>query len=174
MKILDLEFELYISKEEIKSKVKSIAESINQDYKGKNPLFLVILNGAFMFAADLYREINIPSQISFVKLSSYSKKSSTGKVRELIGLNDIIQNRNLIIIEDIIDSGLTLRHARDVINDLGASSIEIATLFLKPESFHKDFEIKYVGFSIPNDFIVGYGLDYEGYGRNLQNIYIHK
>ena len=174
MKILDLEFEPYITKKEILSQVKRIAKSINQDYKEKNPLFLVILNGAFVFAADLYREINIPSQISFVKLSSYSQMSSTGKVKELIGLNDIILNRNLIIIEDIIDSGLTLRHVRNVLNDLGASSIEIATLFLKPESFHKDFEIKYVGFSIPNDFIVGYGLDYEGYGRNLPDIYIHK
>lgn len=174
MKILDLKFEPYITKKEILSQVKRIAASINQDYKEKNPLFLVILNGAFIFAADLYREINITSQISFVKFSSYSQMSSTGKVKELIGLNDIVLNRNLIIVEDIIDSGLTLRHARNVLNDLGASSIEIATLFLKPESFHKDFEIKYVGFSIPNDFIVGYGLDYEGYGRNLPDIYIHK
>lgn len=174
MKILDLKFEPYITKKEILSQVKRIAASINQDYKEKNPLFLVILNGAFVFAADLYREINIASQISFVKFSSYSQMSSTGKVKELIGLNDIVLNRNLIIVEDIIDSGLTLRHARNVLNDLGASSIEIATLFLKPESFHKDFEIKYVGFSIPNDFIVGYGLDYEGYGRNLPDIYIHK
>lgn len=174
MKILDLKFEPYITKKEILSQVKRIAASINQDYKEKNPLFLVILNGAFVFAADLYRELNIASQISFVKFSSYSQMSSTGKVKELIGLNDIVLNRNLIIVEDIIDSGLTLRHARNVLNDLGASSIEIATLFLKPESFHKDFEIKYVGFSIPNDFIVGYGLDYEGYGRNLPDIYIHK
>jgi len=174
MKILDLEFKPYIGRKEILSQVKRIAESINQDYKGKNPLLLVILNGAFVFAADLYREINISSQISFVKLSSYSQVSSTGKVKELIGLSDTVFNRNLIIIEDIIDSGLTLQHMRDALHDLGASSIEIATLFLKPESFHKDFEIKYVGFSIPNDFIVGYGLDYEGYGRNLQDIYIHK
>jgi hypoxanthine phosphoribosyltransferase len=174
MKILDLEFEPFISKKEILLQVKKIAGLINQDYKEKNPLFLVILNGAFIFVADLYREIHIPSQISFVKLSSYSQVSSTGKVKELIGLNDIVMNRNLIIIEDIIDSGLTLQHVRDALHDLGASSIEIATLFLKPESFHKDFEIKYVGFSIPNDFIVGYGMDYEGYGRNLQDIYIHK
>jgi hypoxanthine phosphoribosyltransferase len=174
MKILDLEFELHITREEILSQVKKIAGSINQDYNEKDPLFLVILNGAFIFAADLYREINISSQISFVKLSSYSEMKSTGNVKELIGLNDRIKNRNLIIIEDIIDSGLTLRHVREALNGLGASSIEIASLFLKPESFHHDFEIKYVGFSIPNNFIVGYGLDYEGYGRNLRDIYIHK
>jgi len=174
MKILDLTFEPYITKKEILSQVKRIATSINQDYRDKNPLFLVILNGAFVFAADLYREINIASQISFVKFSSYTQMSSTGEVKELIGLNEIVLNRNLIIIEDIIDSGLTLRHVWNRLNDLGASSIEIATLFLKPESFHKDFEIKYVGFSIPKNFIVGYGLDYEGYGRNLPDIYIHK
>jgi hypoxanthine phosphoribosyltransferase len=174
MKILDHEFKLYINRKEIAFQVKKIADSINQDYKNQDPVFLVILNGAFIFAADLYREIIIPSQISFIKLSSYYKVSSTGNVKELIGLNDNVFNRNLIIIEDIIDSGLTLQHVRDALQDLGAASIEIATLFLKPESFHKDFEIKYTGFSIPNDFIVGYGLDFEGYGRNLQDVYVQK
>ena len=114
------------------------------------------------------------SQISFIKLSSYSQITSTGKVKELIGLNDNVFNRNLVIIEDIIDSGLTLQHVRAALQDLGSASIEIATLFLKPESFHMGFDIKYVGFSIPNDFIVGYGMDYEGYGRNLPDVYVSK
>ncbi len=174
MKILDLEFEPYIDKSEILLQVRKMAESINHDYKDKDPLFLSILNGSFIFAADLLREINVASQISFIKLSSYSQVASTGKVKELIGLNDNVFNRNLIIIEDIIDSGLTLQHVRAALEDLGSASIEIATLFLKPESFHKGFDIKYVGFSIPNDFIVGYGMDYEGYGRNLQDVYINK
>jgi hypoxanthine phosphoribosyltransferase len=173
MKILDLEFKPYINRNDISLQVKKMAASINSDYRDKDPFFAVILNGSFIFAADLYREITIPSQISFVKLSSYSRVSSTGKVNELIGLDDTVLNRNLIIIEDIIDSGLTLQHVRDSLNSLGASSIEVATLFLKPESIQKDFKIKYVGFSIPNNFIVGYGLDYEGYGRNLQDVYIH-
>ncbi len=174
MKILDLEFKPYIDRSEILLQVRKISESINRDYKDKDPLFLSILNGSFIFAADLMREINIPSQISFIKLSSYSQVASTGKVKKLIGLNEIVFNRNLIIIEDIIDSGLTLQHVRAALEDLGSASVEIATLFLKPESFHKGFDIKYVGFSIPNNFIVGYGLDYEGYGRNLPDVYINK
>ena len=136
MKILVLEFNTYIDKSKIQLQVRKIADSINQDYKDKDPLFLSILNGSFIFAADLMREINIPSQISFIKLSSYSQVASTGKVKELIGLNDNVFNRNLIIIEDIIDSGLTLQHVRAALEDLGSASVEIATLFLKPESFH--------------------------------------
>ncbi len=174
MKILDLEFKPYIDRSEILHNVRKMAESINLDYKDKDPLFLSILNGSFIFTADLLREINVPSQISFIKLSSYSQVTSTGKVKELIGLNDNVFNRNLIIIEDIIDSGLTLQHVRAALEDLGAASVEIATLFLKPESFHKGFDIKYVGFSIPNNFIVGYGMDYEGYGRNLPDVYINE
>lgn len=174
MKIIDLEFKPYIERSEILLQVRKMAESINRDYKDKDPLFLSILNGSFIFAADLMREINVPSQISFIKLSSYSQVASTGKVKELIGLNDNVFNRNLIIIEDIIDSGLTLQHVRAALEDLGSASVEIATLFLKPESFHEGFDIKYVGFSIPNNFIVGYGMDYEGYGRNLPDVYINK
>lgn len=174
MKILDLEFKPYINRKDIDSKVKEIAQAINQDYGDDNPLFLVILNGAFVFAADLYREIKIPSQISFVKLSSYIQVNSTGNIKELIGLSEKIVDRNLIIIEDIIDTGLTLRHIRNLLQDLGASSIEVASLFIKPESFHHEFDIKYTGFSIPNQFIIGYGLDYEGYGRNLPDIFVNK
>lgn len=172
MKILDLEFKPFIQQDEIDHKVKEIAASINRDYKNRDPLFLVILNGAFIFAADLFREINVTSQISFMRLSSYSHVSSTGKIKEIIGLDDTVFNRNLIIVEDIIDSGLTLQHVHEALTDLGAASIEIATLFLKPESFRKNFEIKYVGFSIPRNFIVGYGMDYEGLGRNLKDVFI--
>jgi len=174
MKILDLEFEPFIIRDEISSAISRISREINSDYKDKKPLFLVILNGAFIFASDLYREINISSEISFIKLSSYNLTSSSGKVKELIGLNENVFDRNLIILEDIIDSGLTLQYTIEALNDLGAASIEIATLFLKPESLKKDFDIKYIGFSIQNEFIVGYGLDYNGFGRNLKDIYIQK
>ena len=173
MKILDFEFEPFINRNKISLQVKKIASSINNDYENMDPLFIVILNGSFIFAADLIREITVHSQVSFIKLSSYKDDSSTGQIHELIGLNGTVFNRNLIIIEDIIDSGLTLQHVWESLEGLGASSIEIAALFIKLESFKKDIKIKYAGFSIPNNFIVGYGLDYKGYGRNLQDVYIH-
>jgi len=174
MKILDLNFKLFIREEEIHRVVKKIGKKLNRDYHDLNPLFLVILNGAFIFAADLFRQLNISAEVSFIKLSSYHEINSTGRVRELIGLNHTIFNRNLIILEDIIDTGLTLQHTLDALQDLGASSIEIVTLFLKPESFQKKINIKYIGFNIPNNFIIGYGMDYQGYGRNLKDIYIQK
>jgi hypoxanthine phosphoribosyltransferase len=174
MKILDLDFKLFIRRQQIQTEVKKLAKKINRDFAGKNPLFLVILNGAFIFAADLFREIRIESEISFIKLSSYQQLSSSGSVKEHIGLNENIFNRNLIIIEDIIDTGLTLQHTLDVLQDLGAASIDIVTLFYKPDSLKSDLDIRFVGFEIPNEFIVGYGLDYEGYGRNLKDVYIKK
>lgn len=174
MKIQDLNFKPYIRKEEIQDRVKKLAGKLNRDYQGRNPLFLVILNGAFIFAADLFRELKITAEISFIKLSSYQETSSSGRVKELIGLNNTIFNRNLIILEDIIDTGLTLQHTMESLKDLGTASIEVVTLFMKPDSFKEKIDIKYIGFEIPNDFIVGYGMDYQGYGRNLKDIYIQK
>ena len=174
MKILDLEFRPYIKQDEIQKNIKRIAKSINKDFADKNPLFLVILNGAFIFAADLFREIKIPAEISFIKISSYQQITSTGKIKELIGLSENVFNRHLIVIEDIIDTGLTLDHVMNALDDLGASSISVASLFIKPEILKLSIDIKYVGFEIPSKFIVGYGLDYDGYGRNLKDVYIKK
>jgi hypoxanthine phosphoribosyltransferase len=174
MKILDLEFKPYKKSEEIRQAIKTLARKLDQDYVNRDPLFLVILNGAFIFAADLMRELKIPAEISFIKLSSYKKISSSGRVKELIGLNNTIFNRNIIILEDIIDTGLTLQYSLETLKDLGAASIEVVALFLKPESFNKNIDIRYVGFEIPSEFIVGYGMDYQGYGRNLKDVYIKK
>jgi hypoxanthine phosphoribosyltransferase len=172
MKIKDLEFKPFIKEEEIQKKVRKIARLINKDFEGKNPLFLVILNGAFVFAADLFREIKIPAEISFIKISTYEQITSSGKVKELIGLNENVFNRHLIIVEDIIESGLTLEHAMAALEDLGSASIHIVSLFVKPKVLEHKLDIKYPGFKIPPEFIVGYGLDYDGYGRNLKDVYI--
>ncbi len=136
-----------------------------------NPLFLAILNGSFIFAADLIRAITIPVQVSFIRLSSYDHLQSTGNVKKVIGLNENLFHRNIIILEDIIDTGSTLSFILEDLKNLGANSIQIATLLLKPGKLKTDLDIKYKCFEIPEDFIVGYGMDYNGYGRNLKEIY---
>ena len=171
MKIKDKEFSIFIPKEEIEEKVKGLAGQINVDYKDKAPLFIGILNGSFMFAADLLKYVNIPAEISFIKLNSYTKTHSSGKVKELIGLDENIFGRNLIIIEDIVDTGLTIQHLLGELLDLGPKSIEVATLLHKPGATVEELSLRYVGFRIPNQFVVGYGLDYDGHGRNLNDIY---
>lgn len=174
MKILDLDFRPYIREKEIQQTVKKLSKKLNREYSDLNPIFLVILNGAFIFAADLFRGLKITAEVSFIKLSSYQETTTSGRVREIIGLNNSIFNRNIIILEDIIDTGLTLQHTMEALQDLGAASIEVVTLFMKPDSFKKRIEVKYIGFEIPNDFVVGYGMDYRGYGRNLKDVYIQK
>jgi hypoxanthine phosphoribosyltransferase len=148
-----------------------MAHEINLEYKDKNPLFLSILNGAFIFTADLFREIDIPAEVSFIKLKSYRKMETSGKIKELIGLENNIFNRNIIIVEDIVDTGKTLHHILEEFQELGTKSIEILTLLYKPDANKIPLDLKYVGFEIPNDFVVGYGLDYDGYGRNFKDIY---
>lgn len=171
MKIEDKEFEPFIDHGQIAVKVKEMANLINQDYAGRNPVFLVILNGAFMFAADLMKEIDLSSEISFIKLSSYQDMSSTGQVQELIGLNQALAGQDIIIVEDIIDTGETMSHLLKKLDELNPKSVEIATLLLKPEMLQKDIDMKYVGFKIPAKFVVGYGLDYNGFGRNWKEIH---
>lgn len=171
MQIHDQQFEIYISSDRIKQRISEIAKGINDDYADKNPLFLSILNGAFIFTADLYREINIPSEISFIKLKSYRDMKSSGKVKELLGLEHSVFNRNIIILEDIVDTGKTLNHVLEDFNELGAKSIEILALLHKSEATTHPLPLKYKGFEISNDFVVGYGMDYNGYGRNLKDIY---
>lgn len=171
IKVKDKEFEISISSERIQEAIQRMAEEINRDYKDKTPLFLAILNGSFIFAADLIRKITIPCNITFVKLASYSGTTSTNEVREMIGLNEDITGRHVIILEDIVDSGITLDHLIRDLEVLNPAEIKVACFTFKPEAFKKTFRIDYLGISIPNDFIVGYGLDYDGYGRNLPDIY---
>lgn len=171
VKVKDKEFTICITAGEICQKVAEIAERINHDYDGKNPLLLGILNGSFIFASDLIRKLSIPCEISFVKFSSYSGTATSGKVKELIGLNEEIRDRHVLVIEDIVDTGLTLEKLLESLEQMGPASLKIACLCFKPGSFRKTFRIDYAGMNIPDDFVVGYGLDYEGFGRNLPEIY---
>ena len=167
----NLTFNEYLSEQEIASIVKNVAERINADYAGKEPLFICVLNGAFMFASDLLKRVELPAQLSFVKVSSYSGTSSTGNVKELIGLNEDVKGRTVVIIEDIVDSGRTMFGMVEYLKSLEVGELHIATLFFKPDALKYNLNIEYVAMVIPNDFIVGYGLDYDGYGRNLRDIY---
>jgi len=169
--VKDKEFKLSIKAEEINEAVDRIALQLNHDLKGKKPIFLVVLNGAFIFAADLYRKIEIESEISFVKLASYSGTESTAEVKELIGLNEKLRGKTVVIIEDIIDTGTTMQYLINKLLYLGASEVILAVLLFKPSAFREDFRIDYLGMEIQNDFIVGYGLDYDGFGRNNADIY---
>lgn len=171
IQVKDKEFEPFIPASRIEAVVKDLAERINRDYQGKKPLFLAILNGSFVFAADLLRKITIPCQISFVKFASYAGTSTTSDVKELIGLNEEIIGRHIILVEDIVDTGLTIDRLLADLKKHGPADIRIACFCHKPEAFKKSFTIDYLGLSIPNEFIVGYGLDYDGYGRNLPDIY---
>jgi hypoxanthine phosphoribosyltransferase len=171
IKVKDKDFEISIDANTIDAAVKRMAIEINRDYEGKHPLFLAILNGSFVFAADLIRKITIPCEISFVKLSSYSGTNSTEDVQELIGLNEDITGRHLVIVEDIVDTGITLEKLLKDLEKFEPASIKLACFTFKKEAFKKSFHIDYLGITIPNEFIVGYGLDYDGYGRNLPDIY---
>jgi hypoxanthine phosphoribosyltransferase len=167
----DKTFKPYLGHAEIQASIAVLAERINLEYKDKNPLFLGILNGSFMFAADLMKKLSIDCEISFVKLSSYSGTSTTGNVKNLIGLTEEVRNRHIIIVEDIVDTGITLQAANEFLTPLMPASIRTATLLFKPDAYKGKLPIDYVAFRIPNDFVVGYGLDYDGLGRNLPDIY---
>lgn len=171
MKIKDKDFAPFIERERIQETVAQLASRINQDYAEKTPLLLAVLNGSFMFAADLMRYMTIPAEISFIRLSSYNRTRSSGRVKELIGLEENIFGRHLIIVEDIVDTGLTMRHLLDELQELGPKSLEVATLLHKSEATKEQIDLKYIGFVIPKKFVVGYGLDYDGQGRNLNDIY---
>lgn len=164
-------FQPYISQAEINSAVQRIATAIDHDYQGKNPLLIGVLNGAFIFAADLCKAINLEVEITFVQLKSYDGTSSSGLVQSLIGLKEDIKGRDVIIIEDIVDTGNTLNHFIPTLTDQGAHSVKIASLLFKPEALQHKLSVNYVGFEIPNAFVVGYGLDYNGLGRNWNGIY---
>ncbi len=171
IKVHDKEFGIFISSAEIQATIDKMAEKINDDIQGKDVLFLVVLNGAFMFAADLLKRIKGDCQVSFVKLSSYVGTRSTSTVRELIGLDEVLHGRTVIIVEDIVDTGITMANTIEKLKHLEAAEVKLATLLFKPNAFLKDFPIDYIGIEIPNDFIIGYGLDYDGLARNYPDIY---
>ena len=171
VQVCDKSFSLYLSEEEIIKEVKRVASAINSDLEGECPIFLVILNGSFIFAADLLREISIPCEIQFMRVASYEGTSSTGKVKEILGLNESIEGRTVVIVEDIIDSGTTMKELLKMLQERNPTDIRIASLLVKPKNMKVELDIDYRCFDIENDFIVGYGLDYNQEGRNLREIY---
>ena len=171
IQVLDKKFRISIPEKEILQRVEAVAQRINRDMAGKNPLFLAVLNGSFIFAADLMRFITIPSEISFVKLASYQGTTSTGTIHEVIGINEDLTGRTVVIVEDIVESGLTIRRMMEQIGTRHPASVQVCTLFFKPERLTEDLKLDYVAFEIPNDFILGYGLDYDQQGRGLKDLY---
>jgi hypoxanthine phosphoribosyltransferase len=171
VKIKEVEFEKFITEEIIREKIKELAAQINKDYKNKTPVFLPVLNGAFMFSADLIKEVQIPSTVSFVKVASYAGLQSTGQLKTLIGLEQSLFNQHIILVEDIVDTGLTLQVIVEELKSLGTKSVEVISLLRKEPAREKGIKVKYVGFDIENEFVLGYGLDYDGLGRNYRDIY---
>lgn len=171
VKIKDKEFGIFIESKEIEKSIDQISEKINTDLKDKDPIFVAILNGAFMFASELMKRVTIPCEITFVRLASYQGTSSTEKIKEVLGLTENIEGRTIVIVEDIVDTGNTMTSLLEQFNKLNPKEIKIATLLFKPEALKKELKLDYVALEIPSDFIVGYGLDYDGFGRNLNDIY---
>jgi hypoxanthine phosphoribosyltransferase len=171
MKIKGLEFTEFISAEDIQTKIQELASAINQSYVGKTPVFLPVLNGSFMFAADLLKDISIPCRVSFVKISSYEGLSSTGQFKTLIGLDESLFNQDILIVEDIVDTGLTLQKIVSELTSLGTKSVEVVSLLRKKPARDKGIAVKYTGFDIEDEFVLGYGLDYDGLGRNYRQIF---
>lgn len=171
VQIKDKCFVPFIKEADILKEVERVANEINRDLENAAPLFISVLNGSFMFTADLMRFLTIPSEVSFVKMASYSGTSSTGQVKELVGLNQSIEGRTVVIVEDIVDTGLTMKRMLETLEALKPKEIKIATLLVKPDKLKVDLKLDYIAMKIPNDFIVGYGLDYEGLGRNYRDIY---
>ncbi len=171
VQVRDKQFAISIPEAKIRERVTEVAAEISRDYEGKKPIFLAVLNGAFVFAADLIRGITTDCEITFTRFSSYEGMGSTGNVEQLMGIKESLKDRHVVIVEDIIDSGLTMKHLLETVKSLGPKDVQIAALLLKPDNLRENLDIKYCCFRIPNDFIVGYGLDYDGEGRNLSSIY---
>ena len=171
IQIKDNRFRTFITENEILKQVARVADEINRDLADENPLFVSVLNGSFMFTSDLMKHLNMPCELSFVKLASYEGTSSTGKVKELVGLNNDITGRTVVIVEDIVDTGFTMERLIETLRQRNPKDIRIATLLVKPDKLQVKLDIHYVAMNIPNDFIVGYGLDYDGLGRNYRDIY---
>lgn len=171
LQIHDKTFEVFIRGEEIQKEILTLANILNQEYEGKEVIFISVLNGSFMFTADLMKRITIPCEISFIKVSSYQGMNTSGRVDEVIGLNTSIKNKHVIILEDIVDTGITMDKVMTLLSAEHPASIKITTLLYKPEAFKGKHKPDFVGFSIPNSFVVGYGLDYNEHGRNTEHIY---
>lgn len=171
MKIRDIEFKAFISEADIRKKVQQLAADINAHYADKTPVFLPVLNGAFMFAADLLKEIHIPCRVSFVKTSSYDGLTTTGQLKTLIGLEESLFKQDVIVVEDVVDTGLTLEKIVEELRSLGTQSVEIAALLRKRPAREKNIPVRFTGFDIDNEFVLGYGLDYDGLGRNHRQLY---
>jgi hypoxanthine phosphoribosyltransferase len=171
IQVLDKKFQPYLKAEDIHEQIGKLAARINQDYAGKRPLFIAILNGSFMFAADLFKELTIEAEICFIKLASYKGTKSTGNVITSIGLDEPLKDRHVVIVEDIVDTGKTLFEFLPQLQDQQPLSLKIAALLHKPEAMVFPLTIDYLGFNVPNKFLLGYGLDYDGLGRNLREIY---
>jgi hypoxanthine phosphoribosyltransferase len=169
--ILDKKFREYLTEKVIQKRIEELALQVNTDLAGKEVVFLGILNGAFLFAADLFRRIDFPARISFIKLASYKGTSSQGLIKELIGWNEDINNKTIVVIEDIVDTGNTLERIVDELVIRKAAEVRIAALLYKPAAYTKNIPLDYIGFKIPNDFVIGFGLDYDGFGRNLPSVY---
>jgi len=171
IKVHDRNFEPFISAQQINQRVNEIAELLSNEYTDKNPLFLAVLNGAFILAADLVRAVNFQSEISFTKISSYNGTESTGSIKQLIGFTEALTGRHVIIVEDIIDTGLSMQHILQQVHAQKSASVKVITLLFKREALKVPIQPDYVGFEIPRKFVLGYGLDYDGLGRNLPDIY---
>jgi hypoxanthine phosphoribosyltransferase len=171
MKIKNLEFVPFIDEATVREKIIFLARQISEDYKDISPVFLPVLNGSFIFAADLIKETDLSCRVSFVKVSSYSGTNSTGQMKSLIGLDESLFNQNIIIIEDIVDTGFTLQRILDELRSLGTKSVEVVALLRKKPAREKQLSVKYVGFDIDDEFVLGYGLDFDGLGRNYKEIF---
>jgi hypoxanthine phosphoribosyltransferase len=171
VKVLEKNFEIFINSQKIEEIIQRLAQQLNSDLKGKEVIFIGILNGCFMFAADLYKLIELPSQITFLKLASYQGTSTSGKVKRLIGINEDLKDKTVVVLEDIVDTGITIENIIKQLKGYEPAEIRIAAFLLKPEALKVNVKLDYIGMEIPNDFIIGYGLDYNGFGRNLADIY---
>ncbi|MFC0185622.1 hypoxanthine phosphoribosyltransferase [Pseudarcicella hirudinis] len=172
LRVHDKHFKIFIECSTLEQRISELASLINKEYADKCPLFVSVLNGSFMFTATLLKNITIPCEVTFVRVASYESTSSSGHVKEVLGLKENLENRDVIILEDIIDTGLTMCEIKEQLWAKNPKTLELATLFLKPEALKKPMDIKYTGFEIENKFVLGYGLDYDGLGRNLADLYV--
>jgi len=172
VKVHDKKFRKIISSNKVQKAIDIIAKKLNKDFKGQKPIFISVLNGSFLFTADLIKKVNIECEISFIKMSSYSGTQSTGNMNTLIGLKEDLKGRNVVVLEEMVDSGNTIEKVIAELKKHKPKSLRIATLFFKPEAYKKNIKLDYIGMDVPNKFLVGYGLDYDSLGRNLQDIYM--
>lgn len=172
IKVHDKKFRKIISSQKVQKTIGVIAKKVNKDFKNKRPIFISVLNGSFLFTADLIKKVNVECEISFIKISSYSGTQSTGNMNTLIGLKEDLKGRHVVVLEEMVDSGNTVEKVIIELKKHNPKTLHVATLFFKPDAYKKNIKLDYIGMEVPNDFLVGYGLDYDGLGRNLQDVYV--